>query len=372
MAGCPTSSQAFIIPAHKIFSDIEQRFGRPVTFPVEPFKLEPGMLVAGGVRDNWSENLPGLPSEGRVDSQKSVISSSSAEDSYASLGTWLKQKMSGSQLSMSDQTSTTSLLLSDIRQDCNQIYKFELKFGYSMNKTTEKPNICQYTVGWISALPREMARTALDAYHGYVRSKDPSNENSYHLGRIRDHHVVLTCLPASRGTALAAVVANQMIRSFPSIKIGLMVGTGGGVPSGKANIRLGDVVLGNPGKIFGGVVKYDFGKRIVGGKFQRTGSFNKPPPALRSALTSMEVEHMMCSPQLGRYLLETLQEQPEMQNITAHLLTKMTYILPITIMLVNINNNVSNVTTGCWFTGQLEVHQRNQEFTVVLSPLEIR
>ncbi len=39
-----------------------------------------------------------------------------------------------------------------------------------------------------------------------------------------------------------------MLRSFESIQIKLMVGIGGGAPSGKHDIRLGDVVVGCPMK----------------------------------------------------------------------------------------------------------------------------
>lgn len=37
-----------------------------------------------------------------------------------------------------------------------------------------------------------------------------------------------------------------MLRSFPQIRFGLMVGIGGGEPSMNADIRLGDVVVGVP------------------------------------------------------------------------------------------------------------------------------
>ena len=43
-----------------------------------------------------------------------------------------------------------------------------------------------------------------------------------------------------------------------SIRFGLMVGIGGGVPSPKADIRLGDAMISNPDKLHGGVVQYNF------------------------------------------------------------------------------------------------------------------
>jgi hypothetical protein len=53
-----------------------------------------------------------------------------------------------------------------------------------------------------------------------------------------------------------------MLRSFSQIRFGLMVGTGGGAPSEKQDIRLGDVVVSSPVKSTGGVIHYEFGKAI--------------------------------------------------------------------------------------------------------------
>jgi nucleoside phosphorylase len=45
------------------------------------------------------------------------------------------------------------------------------------------------------------------------------------------------------GTAAAATISSHMLRSFPSIRIGLTIGIGGGAPSSKHNIRIEDVVV---------------------------------------------------------------------------------------------------------------------------------
>ncbi|EFY88407.1 WD repeat-containing protein, putative [Metarhizium acridum CQMa 102] len=59
---------------------------------------------------------------------------------------------------------------------------------------------------------------------------------------------------------LAAIVAKDMLHSFPNIKVGLMVGIGGGASSQKHDIRLGGVVVSDPRDGIGGVFQYDFGK----------------------------------------------------------------------------------------------------------------
>ena len=48
-----------------------------------------------------------------------------------------------------------------------------------------------------------------------------------------------------------------MVGTFPSIKVGLIVGIGGGIPP---KVRLGDVMVSTPVDQFPGVVKWDFGK----------------------------------------------------------------------------------------------------------------
>jgi len=64
------------------------------------------------------------------------------------------------------------------------------------------------------------------------------------------------------------------------------VGIGGGVPGKEADIRLGDIVVSQPGKGHGGVVQYDFGASIPSG-IERRGFLNAPPPILLAAVTKL-------------------------------------------------------------------------------------
>jgi nucleoside phosphorylase len=121
-----------------------------------------------------------------------------------------------------------------------------------------------YTVGWICALPIEMAVAVgmLDERHSGL-PQDSRDHNTYTLGKIGPHHVVIACLPAGvPGVTSAARVAEQMRWSFTSLRFGLMVGIGGGVPSDKQDIRLGDVVVSKPMNSSEGVIQYDFGKTV--------------------------------------------------------------------------------------------------------------
>jgi nucleoside phosphorylase len=172
-----------------------------------------------------------------------------------------------------------------------------------------------YTVGWICALPTEMAaaRAILDDQHKNL-PQHMNDHNTYTLGRIGVHKVVVACLPAGvTGTSSAAAVAAQMLSSFGSIRIGLMVGIGGGVPSGGNDIRLGDVVVSKPTRTFGGVVQYDFGKTVQEGRFERTGSLNKPPPVLLTAVAKLEADHMVEDNKLSEHLSEMVAKHQAMR-----------------------------------------------------------
>ncbi|KAI9802878.1 MAG: hypothetical protein M1833_001477 [Piccolia ochrophora] len=157
------------------------------------------------------------------------------------------------------------------------------------------------------------ALSMLDERHGDTLIQDNADPNNYSFGRIGNHNVVIACLPAGIcGTVSAATLASQMLRSFKSIKIGLMVGIGGGVPTADTDIRLGDVVVSKPKDRFGGVVQYDLGKKTRGGKFERTGSLDKPPTVLLNALSAMQAESMVQDSQLGNLLNESLRKTPKM------------------------------------------------------------
>lgn len=117
------------------------------------------------------------------------------------------------------------------------------------------------------------------------------DNNTYVLGRIGVHNVVITCLAAGKiGIASAASASRDMCRSFP-IAFGLMIGVGGGVWSPKADVRLGDVVVGIPEGQYGGVVQWDSGKTEAGGIFARTGTRHEPPPILLNAVQTLRIKH---------------------------------------------------------------------------------
>ncbi|KAK0701084.1 Pfs, NACHT and ankyrin domain protein, partial [Lasiosphaeria miniovina] len=156
------------------------------------------------------------------------------------------------------------------------------------------PSIEDYTIGWICALQEEYeaACRMLDEEFDGPETNEINDNNTYTLGRIDGHSVVIGCLPDGvYGASSAAIVARDMVRSFPNLKFALMVGIGGGAPTRERDIRLGDVVVSAPRGAFGGVVQYDLGKRQSDGRFQRTGQLNAPPTVLLGALPSIKRHH---------------------------------------------------------------------------------
>jgi nucleoside phosphorylase len=90
------------------------------------------------------------------------------------------------------------------------------------------------------------AKAMLDETHLNLPTSS-NDQNTYVPGRIHDHNVVIACLPSGvYGTTSAATVASQMLSTFQSIRFELMVGIGGGAPTEKIDIRLGDVVVSKP------------------------------------------------------------------------------------------------------------------------------
>lgn len=189
------------------------------------------------------------------------------------------------------------------------------KGGY---KTTTSISLCHgdYTVGWICALPIEMAaaKSMLEEIHSALPNS-LHDHNTYTLGRIGVHNIVIACMPSGvYGTTSAGTVANQMISTFRSIRFGLMVGVGAGVPTRSIDIRLGDVVVSTPTERYGGVVQYDYGKTAPDGKIRHIGMLNKPPEVLLTAISQLRADYSLRPSWIPRFLSEMLLKNPDMST----------------------------------------------------------
>jgi nucleoside phosphorylase len=163
-----------------------------------------------------------------------------------------------------------------------------------MAQTSQKAALApsEYNIGWITIKPESelvAARLMLDETHKKIRiSGDPF---TYYPGKIGDHNVVISC-SGEAGKHQAAECAVNMMRTFKNIKIGLLSGIGGGVPSLKHDIRLGDVVVGMPDGVYGGVAVYDSGKMTADG-YELKFHLNCSPTVIRQTVGSIQSDTVM-------------------------------------------------------------------------------
>ncbi|KAF3933291.1 hypothetical protein ABW20_dc0105285 [Dactylellina cionopaga] len=146
-----------------------------------------------------------------------------------------------------------------------------------------------YNIGIVCALQKELlaVRALFDSRHEDVIIP-PQDTNHYALGCMGTHNVVAACLPSGEyGTCAAADVLSHMVRSFSELQCYFLVGIGGGVPSKQNDIRLGDIIVSHPGPTHGGVIQYDLGKILEENVFERTGSLQRPPRFILTAISSL-------------------------------------------------------------------------------------
>lgn len=174
----------------------------------------------------------------------------------------------------------------------------------------------KYTVGWICAVTEEMvaAQAFLDEHHSDIEYQAEDDDNTYTLGKIGKHNVVITSLPHSNvGIARAATTAKDLLRTFPNIKIGLMVGIAGGVPT-YHDIRLGDIVVSSLDSQKGAVLQYNFGRSVQGQGFQPTGHQNGPALLLQGAVTALKAKYELEGHSIEESIASALERRPRLRK----------------------------------------------------------
>lgn len=171
-----------------------------------------------------------------------------------------------------------------------------------------------YTVGWVCALPVEVAaaKAMLDRIHPNLPADPTVNDtNSYVLGSLNGHNVVLA-YPSSGvyGITSAAAVAAQLRAGFKSVRFSLMVGIGGGVPNTKEDILLGDIVVSKPTAARPGLIRYDFERKCVEDQFTSSGALNQPSAVLLTAAGKAETNSILGESQIPFYISEIVQKDP--------------------------------------------------------------
>ncbi|KAH8717928.1 Vegetative incompatibility protein HET-E-1 [Beauveria bassiana] len=167
-----------------------------------------------------------------------------------------------------------------------------------------------YTVGWVCALPVEIAaaRALLDHVHGELPADLSENDpNSYVLGNIQGHNIVLAHPPFdSSGTTSTAAADAQMRLRFKSIRFSLMVGIGGGAPSEKNDIRLGDVVVSKPTSTRPGLIQLDLETKSAGNSNTGKAALSKPSTLLLAAAGKAETIAILGESMIPCYIAEII------------------------------------------------------------------
>jgi nucleoside phosphorylase len=174
-----------------------------------------------------------------------------------------------------------------------------------------------YTVGWICAVLKEYtaAQLFLDTEHDPPEGISSNDTNHYTLGEIAGHNVVMAILSDGEyGVGSAASVVTNMLNSFPNIRVGLMVGIGGGAPTPKNDIRLGDVVVSSPINGTGGVFQYDLGKTIQDVGFVQTGILDQPSATVRAALPGLRRRYDLQGHQIKETVDSILERWPRLRK----------------------------------------------------------
>lgn len=161
-----------------------------------------------------------------------------------------------------------------------------------------------YHVAWVAPtadLHLLPARLMLDEEHPTPPYDTHYDENTYICGSIYGHAVVIaSCAPGEAGYTNASSITASMFETFPDIRLAMLVGIGGGIPSQQdtedalEDVHLGDVVVGWPSDGKPGCVYYDRGRSELG-RFELMAAVQDPDWRLTNALTLLKSDH-----ELGR------------------------------------------------------------------------
>ncbi|KAK0674619.1 hypothetical protein QBC41DRAFT_309154 [Cercophora samala] len=175
-----------------------------------------------------------------------------------------------------------------------------------------------FSIAIICALPIEA--TAVDAiFDVYWDDNDrpydkvAGDPNAYTTGAIGRHNVVLAHMPGM-GKVSSALVAANCRHSFPNIKLALVVGVCGGVPSSSTQnvsteIILGDVIISD------GVIQYDLGRQYDDHLEIKTAPLDtlaRPGLDVRSFLSQLKVprQRKMLEEEMAKIMVFLAQSDP--------------------------------------------------------------
>ncbi|KAF6811252.1 pfs domain-containing protein [Colletotrichum sojae] len=153
-----------------------------------------------------------------------------------------------------------------------------------------RPQRHDFEIAVVCALDLEYdaATLAFDEVDDDDLGKAPGDTNTYTTGRIGRHNVVMALLPGM-GKANAASVTAALRSSYTGLKLALLTGVCGGVPTpdGRTEVVLGDVVISKT------VAQYDLGRQYpdrLARKDTVDDNLGRPNQEIRSMLAVLGSE----------------------------------------------------------------------------------
>ncbi|KAK6360966.1 SH3 and multiple ankyrin repeat domains protein 2 [Orbilia blumenaviensis] len=199
-----------------------------------------------------------------------------------------------------------------------------------------------YSVGLIYVKPLEMNAIIpmLDEEHESLPLPE-QDQNEYTLGKIGSHNVLIVGPPiGQQGKVAIANVVGRIPYTFKNVKMGLLVGIGGGVPRPNHDVRLGDVVVGAP-EYGPAVVQYDLGKMTAEGTIEVTRSLNKPPAQLLNVVTKLKSQYLRLAKGGESFFARHLKRYENFPNL------KNTYSRPSLPDHLFVSTYIHEATTDC-------------------------
>ncbi|ORY67656.1 nucleoside phosphorylase domain-containing protein [Pseudomassariella vexata] len=177
---------------------------------------------------------------------------------------------------------------------------------------TKRLSRADYHVAWICPLPDiELlpSRLMLDEQHIPPSYDTSYDDNTYIFGAMAGHTVVIaTCPKGLIGNVNAGRLTGSMFKTFPNIRMAVLVGIGGGVTlpapgdDPLQDVHLGDVVVGWPGDGKPACIYYDLGRWKVKGCYETVAMTAKPDWIILNALSMLASDHELGSTKFHDHL----------------------------------------------------------------------
>ncbi|KAI0205230.1 hypothetical protein F4808DRAFT_448286 [Astrocystis sublimbata] len=158
-----------------------------------------------------------------------------------------------------------------------------------------------YDMAWIcpvATVELLPSRLMLDEEHNNPVYDTGYDNNVYIFGAMAGHNLVIaTCPKGMTGNVNAGRLAGPLFKSFPSIRMALLVGVSGGIPQrvpstlSVDDVHVGDIVVGAPRDRKPAYIYYKSGRTYANGSFELLGTIDRPDCILLNALERLQSDY---------------------------------------------------------------------------------